>query len=229
MSTQARIIVLQMKFPSLKRSKPAAKPSAAETATSAPISNFRKQTTEAASLILLLVGVILVTILIKSYLVQPYIVDGQSMEPTLSDHDRLLVDKLPRTFGRIDGRAYIPKRGDIIIFNQSNLPGYTGSKQLIKRVIGLPGDQIVIKDDTLSIYNQADPKGFDPDFTLNYHPSTTSVMGSTDTLLGSNQVFVLGDNRNNSEDSRYFGAVNLNQIVGKLSFRIFPISKAQHF
>lgn len=190
---------------------------------------YFKRHREAFSTLLIFIAAILLAVFVKSYIIQPYVVDGQSMEMTLQDHDRLLVNKLPRTIARLDGHAYVPKRADIIIFNQSGLPGYSGSKYLIKRVIGLPGDHVVLKGGVLTIYNSTRPKGFQPDNSLGYHINASSTIGETDLHLGQNQLFVCGDNRNNSEDSRYFGPITTDQIVGKLSFRILPLSKAQHF
>jgi len=181
------------------------------------------------SVAIVLASAILLALLIKAFLFQPYIVDGQSMETTLQDNDRLIVNKIPRTIARIDSHAYIPQRGDIIIFNQSGLPGYTGEKQLIKRVIGLPGDHVVIKDGAITIYNASDPHGFNPDTSLHYRISSPITIGDIDLTLGQNQIFVCGDNRNNSEDSRYFGPVNVNNVVGKLALRILPLGQAERF
>src|SRR5579862_2637110 len=97
-----------------------------------------------ASTIGLLLSAFLIAILLNTFVIQSYQVDGESMEPTLQNNDRLIVDKIPRTISRIDGHQYVPKRGDIIIFNQSGLPGFIGQKQLIKRVIGLPGERVVV-------------------------------------------------------------------------------------
>lgn len=176
----------------------------------------------------LFVIAILIALFTKVYIVQPYVVDGQSMETTLQNNDRLLVNKLPLTFSHF-GHKYVPNRGDIIIFNQAGLPGYNSSKMLIKRVIGLPGERVVIKDGSITVYNASHPKGFNPDTDTGYRLSAASTIGNLDTNLASDQIFVCGDNRNNSEDSRYFGPVNLNQIAGKLAFRILPLGKAQHF
>lgn len=181
------------------------------------------------STLILFAAAILIAFFVKAFIVQPYIVDGQSMENTLQNNDRLIVNKIPRTLARIDGHSYIPKRGNIIIFNQSGLPGYNGSKQLIKRVIGLPGERVVVKDNNITIYNSTHPNGFNPDATLKYHIVPNSTLGSVDIKLGPNQVFVCGDNRENSEDSRYFGPVDVKNIVGKLVLRIMPISKFESF
>lgn len=177
----------------------------------------------------LFVLAILIALFVKAYVVQPYVVDGQSMESTLQNNDRLLVNKLPKTFAGLSGHPYVPKRGDIIVFNQSGLPGFDGSKQLIKRVIGLPGDRVVIKDGSIIIINAKNPKGFNPDKVIGYSINSPQTLGNVDVTISRNQIFVCGDNRDHSEDSRYFGPVDISKIVGKLSFRILPISKASHY
>ena len=184
---------------------------------------------QAASVIAIVACALVLALIIKAFLFQPYIVDGQSMETTLQNNDRLLVNKIPRTIARIDGQAYVPRRGDIIIFNQSGLPGYVGQKQLIKRVIGLPGDHVVIKNGSIVIYNSAHPHGFNPDTSDGYHIAAAITVGDIDLKLATGQIFVCGDNRNNSEDSRYFGPVNVNSVVGKLMLRILPLNKAERF
>jgi len=171
-----------------------------------------------------------VALSLAAFVIQSYQVDGQSMETTLQNNDRLIVDKVPRTWARITGHSYIPKRGDIIIFNQSGV-SFAGqaSKQLIKRVIGLPGERVVVSDGRLTVYNAQNPSGFNPDGVGKYKLASAVTPGNVDITLKSNELFVSGDNRANSEDSRYFGPINASQVVGKLSFRILPLSKAQHF
>src|SRR6266446_5998691 len=121
-----------------------------------------------ASTIGLLFSAFLIAILLNTFVIQSYQVDGQSMETTLQNNDRLIVNKIPRTLSRIDGRQFVPKRGDIIIFNQVGLPGFVGQKQLIKRVIGLPGERVVVAAGKITIYNNTDPNGFNPDTTGDY-------------------------------------------------------------
>lgn len=181
------------------------------------------------STITLIAAAVLVAFLIKAFIVQPYIVDGESMQPTLQNNDRLIVDKIPRTVSRINNHPYIPHREDIIIFNQTNLPNYIGSKQLIKRVIGLPGDRVLVDNGKITVYNSTHPKGFNPDKVLGYPLNAQITGGNIDLTLGPNQIFVCGDNRQNSEDSRYFGPVNVNNIVGKLVMRIMPFSQTKTF
>jgi signal peptidase I len=183
------------------------------------------------STILLLAIAPLIAFGITTYIIQSYQVDGESMETTLQNNDRLIVDKAPRTLSRLTGHPFIPHRGDIIIFNQANLPdsSFGQSKQLIKRVIGLPGERVVVKDGKFTVYNSEHPQGFNPDTTTGYKITAATTPGEVDLTLQENQIFVSGDNRPNSEDSRYFGPVNVEAIVGKLSLRLLPINKAQKF
>ena len=171
-----------------------------------------------------------IALFIAAFVVQSYQVDGQSMEPTLQDNDRLIVDKWQRSWARITNHAYIPHRGDIVIFNQGGIDFAGGpTKQLIKRVVGLPGERVVVKDGKIAIYNQQESGGFNPDTSGEYPIITTVTPGNVDVSLETDEIFVVGDNRTNSEDSRYFGAVNADQIAGKLAFRIVPLDKAQKF
>jgi len=179
---------------------------------------------------LFIAGVALVYFFIQGFLIRTYLVEGQSMETTLQNGDRLIIDKVPRTLARLTGHAYIPHRGDIIIFNQSGLViGSGGERQLIKRVVGLPGERVVVKNGSLIIYSQAQPGGYEPDKTGLYHIDALSTAGNVDVTLAAGEIFVCGDNRANSEDSRYFGPVTADKVVGKLSLRFLPPGKAQKF
>lgn len=185
---------------------------------------------EWVSVVLFIVGVAIVYFFIQAFLFRSYQVDGQSMENTLQNNDRLIIDKVPRTIARITGHAYIPQRGDIVVFNQAGI-NYSGAmeKQLIKRIIGQPGERVVVKNGQITVYNSANPGGFNPDEIGLYHIDAASTPGDIDVTLSPNQLYVCGDNRTNSEDSRFFGPIQANKIVGKLSLRVLPISKAQRF
>ncbi len=178
----------------------------------------------------------LIAVLLIAFVFQSYQVDGPSMEDTLHNGDRLIVWKLPRTIARITGQQYVPNRGDIIILNESGLSSYDGgsdTKQLVKRVIGLPGDHIVIKDNLITIYNNDHPNGFKPDETLPYGANgaipPTPGNEFIDVQLSANQIFVCGDNRPNSLDSRTFGPITTDQVVGKLVARILPLNQFERF
>lgn len=189
---------------------------------------------EVISTVLIVLLAVSLPFIFAAYAFQSYTVEGESMEPTLHNNDRLIVWKVPRTWARITGHQYVPKRGDIIILNEKGLSSYgdtSDSKQLVKRVIGLPGDHIVIKDDAITIYNAEHPKGFQPDKTLPYgqHTNIPPTTNDLDITLSSTQLFVCGDNRGNSLDSRTFGPIETNQVVGKLVARILPLGDMKAF
>ncbi|HUC89308.1 MAG TPA: signal peptidase I [Patescibacteria group bacterium] len=173
----------------------------------------------------------IVAILLTAFVFQSYQVDGQSMENTLHNNDRLIVWKLPKTWSKITHHVYIPNRGDIIVFTESNLNnfGQDPTKQLIKRVIALPGERVVVSNQVVTVYNAKYPKGFRPDTTLPYHRTSNDTYGELDLTVPKGQVFVLGDNRTNSLDSRSFGTVDAHDIVGKLAIRILPVGDMKRF
>jgi signal peptidase I len=181
----------------------------------------------------ILVIAFVVALLLINFVFRSYEVDGPSMENTLQNDDKLIIWKVPRTWSRLTGHEYVPKRGDIIVFTESGLAAYgqTNTKQLIKRVIGLPGDRVVVANGVYTIYNKTHPKGFDPDKILPYFKGTTIPVtsGNLDITLGHNQLFVSGDNRPDSLDSRAFGPINTNQVIGQLIVRVYPFSTAKEF
>ncbi len=173
----------------------------------------------------------IVAFCLTAFVFQSYEVDGASMETTLQNQDRLIVLKLPRTLAKITHHSYIPARGDVIIFDKKDLfdTGSTSKRQLVKRVIGLPGDRVVIKNGEIKIYNSAHPEGFEPDRTLPYGSVINMTSGNIDLTIAPGQIFVCGDNRGNSLDSRYFGPIAASDVVGKLELRIFPFNKIKLF
>lgn len=173
----------------------------------------------------------LIAVFLTVFVFQSYQVDGESMETTLSHNDRLVVWKMPKTWSKITGHAYIPKRGDIVVFTEPELNrfGQDPGKQLIKRVVGLPGEKIVVHDNKLTVYNDDNPQGFEPDKEMPYGDVINSTSLDGEWTVGNNQVFVVGDNRGNSLDSRTFGPVNAQNIVGKLAIRVLPLDGAKKF
>jgi len=177
-------------------------------------------------------GVIVAAILINHFVFQSYYVDGTSMTPTLRNNDRLIIDKVERTVALAGGKHYIPKRGQIVVLDSSLVDRTGHNEQLIKRVIGLPGETIDIKTDgTVTIHSKERPEGFDPDQELDLHLATTYVESALSVTIPDNEVFVMGDNREpgGSFDSRSFGPVESDKIQGRLIARIFPLNETKIF
>jgi signal peptidase I len=181
------------------------------------------------STIALLIMAPVIALTLTAFVFQSYEVDGPSMQSTLQNRDRLIVLKIPRTIARLTHHDYIPNRGDIIIFDHPDGSGAGEAKQLIKRVIALPGERVVVKDGIVTVYSKEHPNGFSPDKTLPYGKVITDTEGDVDLTVPEGEVFVCGDNRSNSLDSRYFGTVPANNIVGKLGLRVYPFNKAERF
>lgn len=202
-----------------------------------PIRPFERKTStqerarNIISTIILLISAPLIALLLTAFVFQSYQVDGPSMEPTLNHNDRLIVLKLGHTWSRITDNPYIPERGEIIVFVRRGTPdaGTNHDKQLIKRVVGLPGDRVVIRDGVLTVYNQEHPNGFRPDEEFGYETAGYETPGTVDVRVEVGHVFVVGDNRINSLDSRAFGTVASEDIVGQLILRILPLSKAKTY
>ena len=183
------------------------------------------------------IGVLLAALVVAfgliAWVFQSYEVEGPSMQTTLMNHDRLIVWKVPRTIARITHRSWAPNRGDIIISVESGLAqfGQDNDKQLIKRVIALPGERVVLENGNLTVFNRDHPDGFQPDKTMSYGRviNESEDTHNIDVTLAKDQVFVCGDNRPNSLDSRTFGPIEVHQIVGKLSLRLLPLSELRKF
>ncbi|UTR10886.1 signal peptidase I [Evansella sp. LMS18] len=163
---------------------------------------------------------LLLAVVIRYFFFAPIVVDGQSMMPTLEHNDRMIVNKIGYTIGE-------PDRFDIIVFHAPQ------NKDYIKRVIGLPGDTIYYEDDVLYINGEAvdEPylekfkeetlnRPFTRDFHLNEAP------GGYETVP-EGHVFVLGDNRQHSKDSRHIGVVPYEEVVGKANLVFWPFSEVR--
>ena len=146
-----------------------------------------------------------------SFAVQTVHVEGLSMFATLDDNDYLIANK-------IDYRLHAPQRGDIIILRPPN----NNSTDFIKRVIALPGERLLIRDGVVYINGHRLIEPYLPEawVVFNNWPATGSSNG---TVIPPNQYFVMGDNRNKSQDSRYFGPIGRDRIDGRAWFRIWPL------
>lgn len=127
----------------------------------------------------------------------------------------------------------MPARNEIIIFKTSAVQDGSlddgSEKQLVKRVIGLPGDRVVVKNGTITVYNAEHPEGFDPDAGQNHGDAVSVTPGEGDWIIGEGEVFVCGDNRVNSLDSRAIGTIPSKDIIGKLILRIYPLDTVKKF
>lgn len=141
--------------------------------------------------------IILVVILVRSFIVSPARVDGDSMESTLWDGDIVLVNKM-----NLDEEGL--NRFDIVVVKQKK-------DLLIKRIIGLPGERVAYKDGILHINGRVVTPAVEFEYTEDFEGAAAS-----------NEYYVLGDNRDDSKDSRYFGAVKMKDIKGTVGFRLFP-------
>ena len=183
------------------------------------------------SVIGFIIAVTIGTVLINTFIFRSYNVVGQSMENTLHDGERIIVNRLPVTWSHLQNKDYSPDRGDIIVFQN---PDYvTGMKDqyIVKRVIAFAGERVVVKDGVLTVYNDQNPDGFHPDDDFNGEPKQyTSHDG--DCTVPDKELFVSGDNRegNNSFDSRSgLGTVPLYDVIGPISIRLFPFDKIRTF
>lgn len=185
------------------------------------------------STVAILIAAPIIALILTNFVFQSYEVDGPSMETTLENHDRLLVLKVPKTIAKITGKDYVPHRDEIIIFKTSTIHDGSlddsGEKQLVKRVIGVPGDRVVVKDGTIRVFNTEFPEGFNPDAGKNHGDSASITTGDVDIVVGEGEVFVCGDNRSNSLDSRAIGTIPSKDIIGKLVLRLYPLDSMRKF
>lgn len=168
-------------------------------------------------LLKILVIALVIIVPFRMYVAEPFVVSGSSMLPNYHNHDYLIIDRL----------SYFkssPQRGDVVVLK---FPKDT-SQFFIKRIIGLPGETVRIQQGGVYIYNKENPEGL----RLNevYLPSQAETFGKSDSIqLGSDEFFVLGDNRTASSDSRVWGILPKNDIVGKVWARVYPFSAAGFF
>ena len=155
---------------------------------------------------------IIIVIPIRLFIAQPFIVSGSSMVPTFADGQYLIVDEISYIVGT-------PHRDDVVVFKDPN----NTKIYFIKRIIGLPGETVDINSalNLVTITNREHPNGFQLD------QSFIKNVGGIDghMVLGANEYYVMGDNRPASSDSRYWGVVPKNLMVGRVLFRLLPFNK----
>jgi signal peptidase I len=166
-----------------------------------------------------LVLTLIIFVVIQNFVAQPYMVKQQSMEHTLEPDQYVLVDKLTPRFDTY-------KRGDIVVFNPPADWGEDGTP-FIKRVIGEGGDTIEIKDDGL-VYVNGDPLD-ESSYLFRETPDeppqpTTAPLDESRWTVPDGELFLMGDHRQNSADSRQFGPVPVGQVIGRAWLRYWPLS-----
>ncbi len=154
--------------------------------------------------------------LIRSFLVQPFLVSGSSMVPNFSDGDYLLVDEVTYHFRQ-------PERGEVVVFRYPK----EESVYFIKRIIGLPGEEVRVQNGRVTVFNSEHPDGFTLD--ERYLPGGTTTAGNGEFQVPSDGYFVLGDNRPYSFDSRNWGMLQAKEVVGLVQFRLWPPSSLHVF
>lgn len=166
---------------------------------------------EVISVIINVIICFVAVFLITHFVGQRTVVSGSSMEDTLSDGDNLIVDK-------ISYRFHDPERFDVIVFPYK----FEEDTYYIKRIIGLPGEVVKIDSaGTIYINGEPLPENYGTEVILN------AGLADTEILLGADEYFVLGDNRNNSTDSRFesVGNIDGDDIVGKAWLRVYPFNE----
>lgn len=190
----------------------------AETVTAVPAAPAKRRKGPATALLewIIVVAVALASALVvQKFIVQQFVVDGHSMDSTLHDGDRVLVNKLSY-------RLHDPRRGDIVVLQR--FEGNRGERDLIKRVVGLPGEQIQIRDCVVYVDGRALQEPYLDDRALD--PATCGSPGKAapgeQLKVGPNEVFVLGDNRGGSGDGRIFGSISDDLLIGRAFVIIWP-------
>lgn len=157
---------------------------------------------------------VIAVVLVRTFIAQPFLVSGSSMQPNFENGDYLLVDELAYRFRE-------PIRGESVVFKypQDHKVYY------IKRIIGLPEERVVISGGTVTVY----PVGGEKKVLDEPYIAGMSVPKNVDITLQKNQYFVMGDNRDFSYDSRSWGPVSSDELIGIVRFRLWPLDKIATF
>ncbi len=152
---------------------------------------------------------VIIILLIHFFVATIFVVSGQSMEPNFHDDEYLLINRLSKGY----------RRGDVIGFYYPGQP----KEKYIKRVVGLPGEKVKIENNKVTIYNKENPKGFVLDEAF-YLPSSTKTEAHKTWQVPENEYFVMGDNRENSSDSRTWTTLPIKYIVGRAIMAVWSIN-----
>ncbi len=169
--------------------------------------------------VVVVAGAVGLALVIKAFVLQAFFIPSLSMAPTLEVGDRVLVNKLAYRIGDVS-------RGDIVVFERPASETASNIPDLIKRVVGLPGESIVIEENQVFVDGAALPETYLPAGTVT--TTTTSPLKCTriePCTVGDGQVWVMGDNRTDSKDSRFFGPIQESSIVGQAFVVVWPLNR----
>ena len=201
-----------------------------------------------------IIAIVLGTLFLNTYIYRSYNVVGVSMENTLHNDDRVIVNRAAVSWAHFLGQEYVPERGQIIVFMNEDeqavkaykeagiknpmtctVPSNINDQYIIKRVIAFPGERVTVKDGIMKIYNEEHPDGFVYDTEWRTSPTDGPkeyTSGEVDVTVPEGELFVSGDNRegSNSWDSRNgLGTIPYCRIIGPVAFRLFPFDAIRGF
>lgn len=184
---------------------------------------------DVANFFVFILVVFIGTVLINTFIFRSFSVTGHSMDNTLADGERLIVNRLPLTTAQFQNKSYSPERGQIIVFKNPRFVQGERDEYIVKRVIAFAGERVTVSGGVLTVYNDEHPQGFQPDndYRKNGVGPKSPVSGDgVDVVVPEGTIFVCGDNRigNMSYDSRSgLGTIPIFDIVGPVAIRLWPL------